>query len=241
MFNLYCYLLNIIYLYTQIKTSKMATKKATLTKDKIVSMYMDYTLEHNAKPTNVYHFAKKNDFTESEFYEFFGTLDVIEKTIFEMFFTKTIDLLDKNPDYEGYDMKSKMLSFYFTFFEMLTANRSYVVMTLKQHQNQLKNLAILSDLRKNFKGFVSEIITDEYRTTNEQFQDFQEKATKESFWFQFLLTMKFWIDDTSAKFEKTDIYIEKSVKVSFELMNVAPIDSLLDFGKFIFKEKIYQK
>ena len=53
--------------------------------------------------------------------------------------------------------------------------------------------------------------------------------------------MKFWIDDTSAKFEKTDIYIEKSVKVSFELMNVAPIYSLLDFGKFIFKEKIYQK
>ena len=219
----------------------MATKKATLTKDKIVSMYMHYTLEHNAKPTNVYHFAKKNDFIETDFYEFFGTLDVIEKTIFEMFYTKTIDLLDKNPDYENYDMKSKLLSFYFTFFELLTANRSYVVMTLQQHQNQLKNLAILNDLRKHFKSFVSEIITDEYRTTTERFQEFQEKATTESFWFQFLLTMKFWMDDTSAKFEKTDIYIEKSVKVSFELMNVAPIDSLLDFGKFIFKEKIYSK
>lgn len=241
MFKHYCYLLNIMYFYAIFKIIKMATKKAILTRDKIVSMYMDYTLEHNAKPTNVYHFAKKNDFTESEFYEFFGTLDVIENEIFDMFFTKTIDLLDKNPDYETYDMKSKMLSFYFTFFELLTANRSYVTMTLKQHQNQLKNLAILSGLRKHFKNYVSEIITDEYRTTTERFQEFQEKATTESFWFQFLLTMKFWIDDTSAKFEKTDIYIEKSVKVSFELMNVAPIDSLLDFGKFIFKEKIYSK
>ena len=219
----------------------MATKKAALTKDTIVAMYMDYTLEHNAKPTNVYHFAKKNNFTEAEFYEFFGTLEVIEKEIFDVFFNKTIELLDKNPDYEAYDMKSKMLSFYFTFFELLTANRSFVVMTLKQHQNQLKNLAILTNLRKHFKNYVAEIITDEYRTTTERFQEFQEKTTTESFWFQFLLTMKFWIDDTSAKFEKTDIYIEKSVKVSFELMNVAPIDSLLDFGKFIFKEKIYQK
>jgi Tetracyclin repressor-like, C-terminal domain len=216
----------------------MATKKEVLTKEKIVSLYMDYTLEHNAKPTNIYLFSKKNEFSEAEFYTFFGNLEVIEKEIFEMFFTKTIELLDKNDEYGNYDMKNKLLSFYFTFFELLTANRSYVIMTLQQHKNQLKNVMILNDLRKHFKGFVAEIITDEYRTKNEQFQEFQEKATTESFWFQFLLTMKFWIDDSSAKFEKTDIYIEKSVKVSFELMNVAPIDSLLDFGKFIFKEKI---
>jgi hypothetical protein len=219
----------------------MATKKAIVSKEKIVSMYMNDTLEDNAKPTNVYHFAKKNDFTEAEFYNFFGNLDSIEKEIFELFFSKTIDLLNKNPDYEGYDMKSKLLSFYFTFFELLTANRSYVVLTLKQHQNQLKNVAILNNLHKHFKNYISQIITDDYRTTTERFQKFQEKATTESFWFQFLLTLKFWMDDTSAKFEKTDIYIEKSVKVSFELMNVAPIDSLLDFGKFIFKEKIYSK
>jgi hypothetical protein len=55
------------------------------------------------------------------------------------------------------------------------------------------------------------------------------------------LTLKFWLDDSSPSFEKTDIYIEKSVKVTFELMNIAPIDSLIDFGKFIFKEKIYNK
>jgi hypothetical protein len=53
--------------------------------------------------------------------------------------------------------------------------------------------------------------------------------------------MKFWLDDSSPAFEKTDIYIEKSIKASFELMNIAPIDSLIDFGKFIFKEKIYSK
>jgi hypothetical protein len=49
------------------------------------------------------------------------------------------------------------------------------------------------------------------------------------------------LDDESPTFEKTDLYIEKSVKATFELMNIAPIDSLIDFGKFIFKEKIYKK
>ena len=138
-------------------------------------------------------------------------------------------------------MKGKMLSFYFTFFEILTANRSYVVLILKEHDNQLKKLMQLSGLRNSFRDYLSEIITDDFRTQQEKLQNFQEKAFLEASWIQLLLTLKFWLDDSSPSFEKTDIYIEKSVKASFELMNITPIESLIDFGKFIFKEKIYNK
>ena len=219
----------------------MATKKTALTKDKIISMYMNYTLEHNEKPKSVSNFAKLNGFSETEFYSFFGTMESIEKEIFKTFLEKTVELLHKNKDYEDYDMKTKMLSFYFTFFELLSANRSYVVMNLKEHQNQLKNLMQLSGLRNSFKKYVSEIITDDFRTQQERLQNFQEKAIQEASWIQLLLTMKFWLDDSSPSFEKTDIFIEKSVKATFELMNITPIDSLIDFGKFLFKEKIHNK
>ena len=219
----------------------MATKKTILTKDKIVSMYMDYVLEHSEKPKSVYHFSKINDFTEKEFYSFFGTIESIEKEIFKMFVDKTTELLSKNTDYENYDMKSKMLSFYFTFFEILTANRSYVVLVLKNQGNQLKKLMQLSELRNSFKNYLSEIITDDFRIQQEKLQNFQEKAFQETSWIQLLLTLKFWIEDDSPSFEKTDIFIEKSVKATFELMNISPLESLIDFGKFIFKEKIYNK
>lgn len=219
----------------------MATKKTIITKDKIVTMYMNYVLEHSEKPKSVYHFTKINDFTETEFYAFFGTIESIEKEIFKMFIDKTVELLNKNKEYEMYDMKSKMLSFYFTFFEILTANRSYVVLVLKEHNNQLKKIVQLSGLRNSFKNFLTGIFSDEFRTKQEKLQNFQEKTFQEASWIQLLLTLKFWLDDSSPAFEKTDIYIEKSVKVTFELMNIAPIDSLIDFGKFIFKEKIYNK
>ena len=215
----------------------MPTKKTIITKEKIVSMYMDYTLEHNEKPKSVYQFAKSHDFTESEFYIFFGSLDLLEKEIFAIFLEKSIALLEKDKAYETYDMKSKLLSFYFTFFELLTANRSYVMFTLQQHKNILLNVMILSELRKKFKEYVGGIITDDFRIQHEKLQKFQERTITESLWFQFMATIKFWMDDTSAAFEKTDIYIEKSVKASFELMNIAPVESLIDFGKFIFKEK----
>ncbi|WP_338647843.1 TetR family transcriptional regulator C-terminal domain-containing protein [Flavobacterium sp. KS-LB2] len=219
----------------------MATKKTILTKDKIVSMYMNYVLDHSEKPKSVHHFAKMNDFTETEFYSFFGTIESIEKEIFKMFLEKTVELLNKNKEYETYDMKSKMLSFYFTFFEILTANRSYVVLVLKEHNNQLKKLMQLAELRTSFKEYLSGIMSDDFRIQQEKIQKFQEKAFQETSWIQLLLTLKFWLDDSSASFEKTDIYIEKSVKASFELMNIAPLESLIDFGKFIFKEKIYNK
>lgn len=216
----------------------MATKKIKITKDAVVSMYMNYTLEHNEKPKSVYLFAKLNGFEETEFYNFFGNLESIEKEIYTLFLEKTIELLNKDANYESYDMKSKLLSFYFTFFELLAANRSYVSLSLKEDKNHLKNLLQLSSLREHFKKFIGDITTDEFRIQQEKIQDFQNKAIQESAWIQFLFTLKFWLEDGSPNFEKTDIFIEKSVKLSFELMNVAPINSLIDFGKFIFKEKM---
>ncbi|MCD0472165.1 TetR family transcriptional regulator C-terminal domain-containing protein [Flavobacterium sp. JAS] len=219
----------------------MATKNKTITRDDIVSKYMDEVLEKGQKPKSVYHFAKENDFTEAEFYVFFGTLEGLEKEIFRLFLVNTIDLLHKNADYQEYDMKNKMLSFYFTFFEILTANRSYVLQALKIDKNPIRNLVQLTSLREGFKEYVSEILTDDYRLEQEKLQKFQEKAIQESAWLQLMMTIKFWMHDESAAFEKTDIFIEKSVNASFELMNVAPMNHLLDFGKFLFKEKIYSK
>lgn len=219
---------------------KMTTKKTKITRDNIVSMYMKYTLENNEKPKSVYQFTKTNGFSESEFYNFFGTLDSIEKEIFNLFLSKTLELVNKDPNYSSYDIKSKLLSFYFTFFELLAANRSYVIASLTENKNQLKNLIQLSSLRTNFKNFIAEITSDENLIQQEKIKAIQQKAVQESAWIQLLFTLKFWIEDSSANFEKTDVFIEKSVKLSFELMNTTPLNSLFDFGKFIYKEKIQQ-
>jgi ubiquinone biosynthesis protein COQ9 len=51
-----------------------------------------------------------------------------------------------------------------------------------------------------------------------------------------MATLKFWMDDTSPSFEKTDIFIEKAVNASFDLMEMKPIKHLVDFAKFIWQE-----
>ena len=46
------------------------------------------------------------------------------------------------------------------------------------------------------------------------------------------------MDDTSSSFEKTDIFIEKSVHASFDIINTTPVKSFIDLGKFLLKEKM---
>ncbi len=214
-------------------------KNKIISDNDILSFYMDYVLEHNEKPTSVYSFAKANNFEESKFYEFFGSFEAIEKHVFKAFFDNSMIVLNKSDEFQTFDARNKLLSFYFTFFENLTANRSYVIYALNQHKNSLKNLALLSELRKSFTHFISLLDIETIDIKQEQLEKIQNRALKESAWLQLMLTIKFWMDDTSASFEKTDIFIEKSVNTSFDVLNIVPLKSIIDFGKFIFKEKMH--
>ena len=109
---------------------------------------------------------------------------------------------------------------------------------LQQDKNKLKNLAKLSEFRKHFINFYNELEIEKIDLKQEKLVEFQEKSMSEMAWFQLLITLKFWMDDTSLSFEKTDIFIEKSVNTSFDLMDIAPLKSLIDFGKFMWKEKV---
>ncbi len=213
-------------------------KKKSISQTDLVSFYMDYVLEHNEHPKSVYIFAKSNNFEESKFYEFFSSFETLEKHIYKIFFDNTIKVLYKSEDYQTFDARNKLLSFYFTFFENLTSNRSYVVYSLQRHKNKMKNLAQFSELKKSFSFYIDELDIETLDIQQVQIDKIQRRAIQESAWLQLLLTMKFWLDDTSPSFEKTDIFIEKSVNTSFDVLNIAPLKSVIDFGKFIFKEKM---
>lgn len=212
-------------------------KKKNISEDSLINWYMDYVLEHGNNPKTVYAFSKMHNFEESKFYEFFGSFEALEKAIFETFFTNSISALEKNEDYKIFDARNKLLSFYYTFFENLTANRSYVNFVLDKYKKDMKGMKILSGLKKKFSSYVSTLGIQMLDIKEERFEKFQQKALQESAWIQLMLTMKFWLDDASPSFEKTDIFIEKSVNTTFDVLNVAPLNSVLDLGKFLFKEK----
>lgn len=215
----------------------MARKK-NITKDNLINWYMDFVLENNHQPKSVFSFAKENNFEEADFYKFYGSFETIEETIFSDFFHHTITVLNKSEDYEGYNKRNKLLSFYFTFFEILTANRSYVVYALESAKKDLRKLKSLKLLKTNYQKYIEDLNIDRIELKQETLEKVQNTSIKESSWIQLIITIKFWLDDVSPSFEKTDIFIEKSIHAGFDLMDIKPLKSIIDFGKFILKEKV---
>lgn len=205
--------------------------------DDLVKMYVDYIVNHDIKPISISLFAKHNNFEESLFYKHYSSFEVLEQRIFRSFFEQTIELLEKSEDYINYDARNKLLSFYFTFFELITANRIYVVNSLK-NKPKLKIIKLFSSFKKVFTDYIETLEIERIDIHQKQLVCLQDTCLKEGAWIQLMFTFKFWMDDTSPSFEKTDIFIEKSINTTFDMINIQPLKSFIDFGKFIFKEKI---
>ena len=218
----------------------MAAKTSTgkITEDKIIAYYMDTVLEHESMPKSIYKFCKQHNVKEEEFYAFFGSFDALRKTIWNKFFANTIDLLQKNEAYGSFSNKDKMLTFFFTFFELLTLNRSYVLFSLEGDRKMLEKLAELKGLRTHIKAFVSELIEEANSDKTLRITKKSPAIFSEGAWVQFLFLLKFWMEDSSAGFEKTDLAIEKSVTTIFDVFDNTPLESLIDFGKFLYKENL---
>lgn len=213
-------------------------KKKAITEDVLVSAYTDYCLTQGKKPNSVYEFAKQNDMEESDFYQFFASFEFLEKQYFVSMFAYTLELLEKNEAYQSYDSANKLSAFCFTFFEMATANRSFVMHMLKEDKNPMKNLGKLSKLREVYLDYALTILEKPIKIEQERVVKIQDKVLQEAAWLQFLSIFNFWMHDESPNFEKTDIFIEKSVKASFDLAYNIPTQSVIDFGKFLWKEQM---
>ena len=220
----------------------MATKKTTSKKnvsaDKITAAYMEWVLTKEKAPLSVYKFCKENNFTETEFYKHFGSFNGLQIAIWNDFYEETIRLANRDEGYETYTNKEKMLTFFYTFFELLTLNRSYVLFTLRENQNVMKNLSQLKELRKKIKHFAADLIRENNEDKNLKILRQSVTVFSKGAWLQTLFLLKYWMDDNSAGFENTDIAIEKSVRAIFDVFDTQPLESVLDFGKFLWKEKM---
>ena len=94
----------------------------------------------------------------------------------------------------------------------------------------------LKEFRKSFKNFIEENIESPFK--NDKIANYATPVMNEGVWIQFIFILKFWIDDTSPSFEKTDILIEKTITTSSLLMDQKPLESLFDLAKFLYKEKM---
>jgi len=203
------------------------------TKQKIQTAYIDYVLSEGKKPASVFSFAKKNKFAEEEFYKYFGSFDTIDSAIWADLFSETIKEVKAQEVWSEYSVREKALSFYYSFFELLKAKRSFVTYSMAQFKKGIQTPAQLKESKQVFEDFSISLIQEGLESGEISDRKFISDRYKDALWMQVAFLLNFWIKDYSAGFEKTDEAIEKGVNVTFDLFQRTPIDNLLDYGKFL--------
>lgn len=195
--------------------------------------YIDYVLTHDEQPKSVYSFVKKLKISEAEFYEFYASFESIEKLIWVDLTVETIDTIRQQEVWEQYSSREKMLSFFYSYVELLKKQRSFIVYSLKQHTSKFASPSVLSGVRPIFENFAEELIGEGLENGELADRKFLTKRYKDALWIQYAFILNFWINDDSAGFEKTDEAIERGINVTFDLFQRSPLDNLFEYGKFL--------
>jgi hypothetical protein len=207
-------------------------RSPTETKSLIVESYIDEILIEGAIPVSIYKFCKKTGVPETEFYNSFASFKSIETYFWKSILKSTKEIVDSEEIEDG-NTHHYLLSFYFTLFENFKLNRSFILHQAGHGKDKFK---LDFKLKKLLKPHFSEIAKSIYTPIHDISEEVGEKISEEAVWFQFVTIFHFWLRDESVGFEKTDLLIEKSVRVGIDLTENLPTESVLDFGKFMFKE-----
>tara|TARA_B100001245_G_C22863695_1_gene415357 strand:+ start:624 stop:1283 length:660 start_codon:yes stop_codon:yes gene_type:complete len=211
-------------------------RKKTISADQFKQSYIEVVLTTGKNPPSVFAFAKDLKSNEQEFYQYFNSFRSIERTIWADWLSDTIKGIESDEAYAEYSVREKLLAFYYTWLEALKSNRSFVLKRFEETPKTDATPYFLEQLKEVFEEYIHELILEGKDTTEIQERPFTNQYTK-AFWLHFLFITRFWANDDSNEFEKTDAAIEKSVNLAFDLVGKGPLDSIIDFAKFMFQQR----
>jgi len=201
--------------------------------EKILKGYKEYFLEHGHAPKSVYAFCKPLKIPEEKFYDHFSGFQAIDKAIWEKYFSTTVERVEGDEVWGEYSAREKLLAFYYTLFEELKKERSYVTKRAKTISLMEGCPHYLSGFKKHFDELAEGLVNEGIANEEIEGRMYLSKRYAKLHWPQFLYILKTWVFDKSDGFQRTDTSIEKSVNLGFDLMGRNFIDSALDFGKFV--------
>lgn len=214
------------------------SKKKAVTKEEILNSFISYTVENNAFPANFFHLAKELGTTERELYNHFSSVEGADEAVWQHCLSQTLETLKNSPEYAGYSGREKALSFYYTWLEHLLDKRSYLLISLKLKKEQMMpGKPIVAEWMKEQKEFWKQLVSESIAAGEIEDRKFLSDKYADAFGLTSMFILNCWKNDNSPKFQKTDQAIEKSINLVFDLMGKSPLDSMLDFGKFMFTQK----
>jgi hypothetical protein len=220
--------------------TKTPSKKASSGKglNDVRRAYQQYYLENGRKPTSIVALCQYAGIKESDFYNNFTSLDSIDSSIWQGFVQGTLDQLRSDSSFSKFSSREKVLTFYFALAEQLKSDRSYILLSLDDNKRSGLLPPFMKGFMNSFQEFISQTLEEGIAEGKIARRPFLDKVYPQLFKLHIYSFLLYWKHDDSISFEKTDVYIEKSVNLAFDLIGKGVMDAVIDFGKFLYKDKV---
>ncbi|NJL11728.1 MAG: TetR/AcrR family transcriptional regulator [Microscillaceae bacterium] len=204
---------------------------------KIREAFMHYVLENEQVPKTIFKLAQAAQLKEEEVYEHYDSVEAVENDIWRGIFAETRHRIESEEVYASYSAREKMLAFYYTWIEVLKANRSYARLSAHPEDLLFGTPGYMRSFHESFREFINVLLLEGRETQEIAERPLLIDTYPRIFWRQAMLVLRFWLRDRSRAFEKTDAYIEKAVNFAFDLMGKTALDSAFDFARFAFQNR----
>ncbi|MGE0589639.1 MAG: TetR family transcriptional regulator C-terminal domain-containing protein [Cyclobacteriaceae bacterium] len=216
--------------------TKKSKKEPQNPEDKILRGYIAYVLDKEKEPKSVFKLCQYLGMDEAEFYKSFSSLKGLKKEIWTGFFHKTIERLNADSNFQSFSVREKLLAFYFTFVEELMVHRDFITMELKDWKIPSVPPKSMNRFRTQFETWIKDLLAQGKENDEISKRPYLDRGYPSLLWLHLFFVLQFWVKDDSREFERTDMAIEKSVNLAFEVIGHGVLDQALDFGKFMFQQ-----
>lgn len=207
-----------------------------LNPETVLSTFVEACEREGHLPQSLASFAQKQGYDPTALKKMFPTLLNLEQQVYGAFFKQTLSLLERDETYAEYSPQERILAFYYTWFEILAANHTYVELSLKQGLAALVSLPKLMPLKKRFCDYVRSLKLPLLNPLIDLFKPLQQSLLAEAGWSQFLTLLGYWLQDRSPDKARSDMLIEKSVAAAVEVGDALSFTRTVDWVRFWVEE-----
>ncbi|MCS7153931.1 MAG: TetR family transcriptional regulator C-terminal domain-containing protein [Bacteroidia bacterium] len=203
----------------------MATKaKEASIEARILDLYKQLVVEDKIKKMTVFSFCKALEISEADFYKHYASLDAIGRKIWASYADEVLAALKGSETYQNYSAREKILAYFFTFFETVVKDRSFISKTYT-------NFSLLRGYQRKFRTHMAEVIQEGVIADEIQSRHL-ENLYLDVLWGVHWGLIQFWLNDESEGFEDTEKAIETYLRIPLELMGQNILDSAYEALRF---------
>lgn len=217
-------------------------RRKKYTKDQLLDVFVNYVGQEGLD-FSIETFCSDNNVSIEKFKELLGSVEDAEKEVWHALMTAALLTVNSDRSFDQFTAKDKLLSVYFTFFENCALNESFCKESIR-YRGKINMLSVLKTMKEPFVEFVKDNLTTAQFPASQYSDKVNEiggSFQSETVYAQLLFLLDFWSRDNSADYDKTDIAIEKAVKALTDLIDITPVKSLIDFGKFVWQERFQKR